>query len=232
MFELADSENDEPTRAEAQRDLASLRKEIDQFEVRTLLSGEYDAREALVTINAEAGGADAADFAQNLMRLYLRWAERHGYPVEVYDTSYAEEAGIKSATFPVKAPYAYGTLRVEQGTHRMALICKFNNPGRRQPPSPAWTWFRWWSRPITSRSTRTRSASTFTGPAGPAGRASTRPTRRCASPTCRPASSSSARTSAPDPEPCVRDVGAPGEAARTPPPGGGRRDGRAARRDD
>ncbi len=132
MFELADSENDEPTREEAARELAALRKEIDQLEVRTLLSGEYDAREALISINAQAGGADAADFAQNLQRMYLRWAERHGYPTEVYYTSYAEEAGIKSTTFAVHAPYAYGTLRGEHGTHRMVRISKYDNQGRRQ----------------------------------------------------------------------------------------------------
>ena len=100
--------------------------------MRTLLSGEYDAREALVTIRAEAGGVDAADFAEMLLRMYLRWAERHGYPTEVYDTSYAEEAGIKSATFKVSAPYAYGTLSVEQGTHRLVRISPFDNQGRRQ----------------------------------------------------------------------------------------------------
>src|SRR4029077_8796839 len=122
----------EATREEATRDLASLRREIDQLEVRTLLSGEYDAREALITINAQAGGADAADWAEGLRRIYLRWAERHGYPSEVYDTSYAEEAGIKSTTFAIKAPYAYGTLRGEHGTHRMVRISKYDNQGRRQ----------------------------------------------------------------------------------------------------
>jgi peptide chain release factor 2 len=132
MFELAASENDEPTREEAVRDLAKLRKEIDQLEIRTLLSGDYDAREALITINAQAGGADAADWAEGLRRIYLRWAERHGYSTEVYDTSYAEEAGIKSTTFAVKAPYAYGTLRGEHGTHRMVRISKYDNQGRRQ----------------------------------------------------------------------------------------------------
>ncbi|HEY5985553.1 MAG TPA: peptide chain release factor 2 [Streptosporangiaceae bacterium] len=132
MFELADSEDDEPTRDEAKRELTALRKEIDQLEVRTLLSGEYDSREALISINAQAGGADAADFAQNLQRMYLRWAERHGYPAEIYYTSYAEEAGIKSTTFAVKAPYAYGTLRGEHGTHRMVRISKYDNQGRRQ----------------------------------------------------------------------------------------------------
>jgi peptide chain release factor 2 len=132
LFDLAERENDEPTRGEAGRDLTGLRTEIDQLEVRTLLSGEYDAREALISINAQAGGADAADFAENLLRMYLRWAERHKYPTEVYDTSYAEEAGIKSTTFAVNAPYAYGTLRGEHGTHRMVRISKYDNQGRRQ----------------------------------------------------------------------------------------------------
>jgi len=132
LFDLAEGEDDAPTRDEAMRDLAALRNEIDGLEVRTLLSGEYDAREALISINAQAGGADAADFAENLMRMYLRWAERHKYPTEVYDTSYAEEAGIKSTTFAVNAPYAYGTLRGEHGTHRMVRISKYDNQGRRQ----------------------------------------------------------------------------------------------------
>jgi peptide chain release factor 2 len=132
LFDLAERENDAPTRDEAARELAALRSEIDQLEVRTLLSGEYDAREALISINAQAGGADAADFAENLMRMYLRWAERHKFPTEVFDTSYAEEAGIKSTTFAVNAPYAYGTLRGEHGTHRMVRISKYDNQGRRQ----------------------------------------------------------------------------------------------------
>ena len=130
-FELAEAEHDEPTREEAERDLVALRKEIDQLEIRTLLNGEYDNREALITINSQAGGADAEDFAGNLQRMYLRWAERHKYPAEVYDVSYGE-AGIKSTTFAVKAPYAYGTLRGEQGTHRMVRISKYDNQGRRQ----------------------------------------------------------------------------------------------------
>jgi peptide chain release factor 2 len=132
LFDLAEAENDEPTKDEATNELAGLRSEIDQLEVRTLLNGQYDSREALISINAQAGGADAADFAENLLRMYLRWAERHKYPTEVYDTSYAEEAGIKSTTFAVNAPYAYGTLRGEHGTHRMVRISKYDNQGRRQ----------------------------------------------------------------------------------------------------
>jgi len=81
---------------------ATLRKEIDQLEVRTLLSGEYDAREALITINAQAARADAADWAEGCGASTWRWAERHGYASEIYDTSYAEEAGIKSTTFAIK----------------------------------------------------------------------------------------------------------------------------------
>ena len=132
MFELAESENDEPTMQEALRELTAIKSQIDQLEIRTLLSGEYDSREALISINAQAGGADAADWAEGLQRIYLRWAERHGYPSEIYDTSYAEEAGIKSTTFAIKAPYAYGTLRGEHGTHRMVRISKYDNQGRRQ----------------------------------------------------------------------------------------------------
>jgi peptide chain release factor 2 len=132
LLELASEESDEETQGEAERELGTLRKEIEQLEVRTLMSGEYDSREALVTINSQAGGVDAADFAQMVQRMYLRWAERHGYPTEVYDTSYAEEAGLKSTTFTVKAPYAYGTLRGEHGTHRLVRISPYDNQGRRQ----------------------------------------------------------------------------------------------------
>jgi peptide chain release factor 2 len=132
LWDLGEEMDDLDSRTEAESEIAGLRKAMDELEVRTLLSGEYDAREALVTIRSEAGGVDAADFAEMLLRMYLRWAERHGYPVDVLDTSYAEEAGIKSATFQVKAPYAYGTLSVEQGTHRLVRISPFDNQGRRQ----------------------------------------------------------------------------------------------------
>jgi len=132
LWDLAEEMDDADSRTEVEGELAGLRKAIDELEVRTLLSGEYDAREALVTIRAEAGGVDAADFAEMLLRMYTRWAERHVYSVDVLDTSYAEEAGIKSATFQVHAPYAYGTLSVEQGTHRLVRISPFDNQGRRQ----------------------------------------------------------------------------------------------------
>ncbi|MFJ9734467.1 peptide chain release factor 2 [Streptomyces sp. NPDC101169] len=132
LFEMAEEEDDPDTRAEAEAELVLVRKALDEMEVRTLLSGEYDAREALVNIRAEAGGVDAADFAEKLQRMYMRWAEQRGYKTEVYETSYAEEAGIKSTTFAVQAPYAYGTLSVEQGTHRLVRISPYDNQGRRQ----------------------------------------------------------------------------------------------------
>ncbi|MBX6723704.1 MAG: PCRF domain-containing protein, partial [Dactylosporangium sp.] len=132
LLELAQAEHDRAALAEVGAEIAALQKAVGEMEVRTLLSGEYDAREALVTIRSGAGGVDAADFAEMLLRMYLRWAERHGYPTDVYDTSYAEEAGLKSATFAVKAPYAYGTLSVEAGTHRLVRISPFDNQGRRQ----------------------------------------------------------------------------------------------------
>ncbi|AKS35216.1 peptide chain release factor 2 [Mycolicibacterium goodii] len=132
LYELAAEEGGADEVAEADAELAKLREDIEAMEVRTLLSGEYDEREAVVTIRSGAGGVDAADWAEMLMRMYIRWAEKHDYPVETFDTSYAEEAGIKSATFAVHAPYAYGTLSVEQGTHRLVRISPFDNQSRRQ----------------------------------------------------------------------------------------------------
>ncbi|SEH89456.1 bacterial peptide chain release factor 2 (bRF-2) [Mycolicibacterium rutilum] len=135
LYELADEEEGAAAteaKGEADAELTKLREDIEAMEVRTLLSGEYDEREAVVTIRSGAGGVDAADWAEMLMRMYIRWAEQHDYPVEVFDTSYAEEAGIKSATFAVHAPFAYGTLSVEQGTHRLVRISPFDNQSRRQ----------------------------------------------------------------------------------------------------
>jgi peptide chain release factor 2 len=132
MIDLGTEEGDRATLADAEQEVDRLAAAIEALEVRTLLAGEYDERDALISIRSGAGGVDAADWAEMLMRMYLRWAERHKFPTEVYETSYAEEAGIKSATFKVMAPYAYGTLSVEQGTHRLVRISPFDNQGRRQ----------------------------------------------------------------------------------------------------
>ncbi|MFN8089598.1 MAG: peptide chain release factor 2 [Mycobacterium sp.] len=135
LYEMAEEEEGagrDEALADADAELKALQADVEAMEVRTLLSGEYDEREALVTIRSGAGGVDAADWAEMLMRMYIRWAEQHSYSVEVFDTSYAEEAGIKSATFAVHAPFAYGTLSVEQGTHRLVRISPFDNQSRRQ----------------------------------------------------------------------------------------------------
>ena len=135
MVELAEAEDEETAAellADAERECGEIRAKLEELEVLVLLSGEYDQREAVVTIRAGAGGVDAADFAEMLLRMYLRWAEKNGYPTKVLDTSYAEEAGLKSVTFEVNAPYAFGRLSVEAGTHRLVRISPFDNQGRRQ----------------------------------------------------------------------------------------------------
>ena len=129
MYELAEEEG-EP--ALVDDELSALEESIGSLEVQTMLSGEYDEREAVVNIRSGAGGVDAADWAEMLMRMYTRWAEKNGHKVEVYDISYAEEAGIKSATFVVRGEYMYGQLSVEQGAHRLVRISPFDNQGRRQ----------------------------------------------------------------------------------------------------
>ncbi|ALJ20012.1 peptide chain release factor 2 [Microbacterium sp. No. 7] len=132
LIELANEMEDADSIEEAKREIADLERVIGDLEVQTLLDGEYDERSAVVTIRSGAGGDDATDFAEMLLRMYLRWAERHKHPVKVMDTSYAEGAGIKSATFEVDAPYAFGTLSVEAGTHRLARISPFGSADKRQ----------------------------------------------------------------------------------------------------
>jgi peptide chain release factor 2 len=132
LYEMAAEEADEGTEAEAESELVALTKEIGSFEVRTLLSGEYDERQALVQISPGAGGVDSQDWALMLWRMYYRWAERHDYPLDVHEWQEAEEAGVKSVVFQVKTPYAYGTLAGEHGVHRLVRISPFDNQARRQ----------------------------------------------------------------------------------------------------
>jgi len=132
MVELANDENDAEAAAEARAELTSIQKTLGDLEVQTLLNGEFDDHPAIITIRAGAGGVDASDFAEMLMRMYLRWAEQHKFAATVLDTSYAEEAGIKSATIEIDAPYAFGTLSVEAGTHRLVRMSPFNSAGKRQ----------------------------------------------------------------------------------------------------
>ena len=132
LFEMAAEEADESTLDEAHGELDTLKREIASLEVRTLLSGDYDHRDALVQITPGAGGVDSQDWALMLWRMYSRWAERHGYGVDVLEWQEAEEAGVKSVVFQVKAPYAYGTLAGEHGVHRLVRISPFDNQARRQ----------------------------------------------------------------------------------------------------
>lgn len=119
----------------ADEERAELRAEIESMEVTTMLSGEYDQREAVVNIRSGAGGVDAADWAEMLMRMYTRWAEKSDHKVDIYDISYAEEAGIKSATFVVHGEYMYGTLSVEQGAHRLVRLSPFGSGGDKRQTS-------------------------------------------------------------------------------------------------
>ena len=129
---LGEEMMDADTIVEAKSGVKAIRRDLTDLEISTLLDGEYDERQAVVTIRSGAGGVDAADWASMLLRMYLRWAERHGYKTKVLNTSYGEEAGIKSATFQINEPYAYGKLSVEGGTHRLVRISPFDNQGRRQ----------------------------------------------------------------------------------------------------
>ena len=118
--------------SEAQSGLQQLRQGLDRWELERLLSGEYDKEGAVLSINAGAGGTDAQDWAQMLLRMYTRWAEDHDMTVTVDELSEGEEAGIKSATVEIEGRYAYGYLRNEKGTHRLVRISPFNANGKRQ----------------------------------------------------------------------------------------------------
>ena len=130
--ELYDLEPDDEMLAEAQTGLNQLRSELDRWELERLLSGEYDKEGVVLSINAGAGGTDAQDWAQMLLRMYTRWAEDHGMKVSVDELSEGEEAGIKSATIEIEGRYAYGYLRNEKGTHRLVRISPFNANDKRQ----------------------------------------------------------------------------------------------------
>ena len=131
-LELYDLEPDDEMLSEAQSGLKQLRQGLDRWELERLLSGEYDKEGAVLSINAGAGGTDAQDWAQMLLRMYTRWAEDHDMTVTVDELSEGEEAGIKSATVEIEGRYAYGYLRNEKGTHRLVRISPFNANGKRQ----------------------------------------------------------------------------------------------------
>ena len=131
LIEIAEEEGDEELLKEAENNLKEVEKELNELEVKKVLSGEYDKNNAIVTIHAGAGGTESCDWAEMLMRMYLRWAERKGFEVEILDLQENEEAGIKSATLLIKGPYAYGLLKSEHGTHRLVRISPFDANARR-----------------------------------------------------------------------------------------------------
>lgn len=132
IVELLELEADDALLAEAQTNLSNLNRELERWELQQLLSGPYDNQGAVLTINAGAGGTDAQDWAEMLLRMYTRWAETQGYKVHLAEISQGDEAGLKSATLEIEGRYAYGYLKAEKGTHRLVRISPFNANGKRQ----------------------------------------------------------------------------------------------------
>jgi peptide chain release factor 2 len=131
-LELLELEADESLLQEAQSNVTQLSQALDQWELQQLLSDTYDSEGAVLSLNAGAGGTDAQDWAEMLLRMYTRWAEAHGYKVQMAELSEGDEAGIKSATLEISGRYAYGYLKSEKGTHRLVRISPFNANGKRQ----------------------------------------------------------------------------------------------------
>jgi peptide chain release factor 2 len=132
VLELLEIEEDPALLSEAETNLKQLAHQLDQWELQQLLSGLYDKSGAVLTINAGAGGTDAQDWAEMLLRMYTRWAERRGYKVHLAEISEGDEAGLKSVTLEISGLYAYGYLKSEKGTHRLVRISPFNANGKRQ----------------------------------------------------------------------------------------------------
>jgi peptide chain release factor 2 len=196
LAELASMAEDPALSADLERELQELIAEVDKASLEAQLSGPYDERDAVLAISAGVGGTDAADWAQMLVRMYVRWAERHGFKAEIVETTPGEEAGIRSATLTVEGPYAYGYLKTERGTHRLVRISPFDFQKRRQtsfalvdPTPQVQDDAEIEIRPKSSRSIRTARPAR-------AGRTSTKRRQRYASRISRAASSCRARTNA------------------------------------
>lgn len=196
MMELAEEEDDESMAEDIKKEFASLKEDLESLRLQTLLTGEYDDCNCILTLHAGAGGTEAQDWTQMLYRMYTRYCEKMGFTVKVLDYLDGDEAGIKSVSFEVTGDYAYGYLKAERGVHRLVRISPFDSNARRHTsfasldvrPS-SWTTAR-------SRFATRICASTPTARPARAVSTSTVPTPPCASPTCPPASWCSARTSA------------------------------------
>jgi peptide chain release factor 2 len=132
LLDLAEEASDEDSAKEAAGQVTSVKRALDELEFKRMLSGELDAGGAIVQITAGAGGVDASDWAMMLMRMLIRYCERKGWKVDVLEETFAEEAGIKSASFTVAGDYAYGLLKAENGVHRLVRVSPFDANGRRQ----------------------------------------------------------------------------------------------------
>lgn len=132
LVELYDETEDETLIDELNADINKLEKVLEEFNIQKTLSDEYDDADSIMSINAGAGGTDAQDWAEMLLRMYLRWAEKRGYKTQLLDKTDGEEAGIKSVTFKVNGKYSYGFAKAEKGVHRLVRISPFNANGKRQ----------------------------------------------------------------------------------------------------
>ena len=187
LHELAREESDDSQEAEISEAVTALAASLDQLELRSLFTGEHDERDAVCTISAKDGGTDAQDFAEMLLRMYSRWAERRGFELEIDEVSEGQEAGILSANFVIHGRYAYGLMQAERGVHRLVRISPFDANARRQTSFVAVN-----AVPVARRRRRGRDRREGlahrrrTARRARVASTSTSPTRRCASPTCRP----------------------------------------------
>ena len=216
---MEDGSPDASLAAELEATTDASARRFDQLELQSLFSGEYDDRDAVAEVHAGAGGTDAQDWTEMLLRMYQRWAERRGFTVEVDEATPGQEAGLLSATFIVHGRFAYGLLAAERGVHRLVRMSPFDAQRRRQTSFASLDVVPFLTRsPTRSTSTRRTYASTPIAPRGPAASTSTRPTRPSASRTCRPEWSSPSRTSGANirtrPRPCRSSAAKLAERAR------------------
>ena len=197
LMEMAEAEGDEAMVDDAVAALAELAERAERDKVAALLAGEADANDTYIEVNAGAGGTESQDWAEMLQRMYTRWAERHGYKVELVDHHAGEQAGIKSATLMIKGENAYGYAKTESGVHRLVRISPYDSNARRHTSfSSVWVY------PVVDENIDIEvneselKIDTYRASGAGGQHVNTTDSARCGSPICRPASSSSARTSA------------------------------------
>ena len=194
---MAVEEGDEGAVSDVEAELQALEESLAQLEFRRMFSGEMDMNNAYLDIQAGSGGTEAQDWANILLRMYLRWADKRGFDATIIELSEGEVAGIKGATVHIKGEYAFGWLRTEIGVHRLVRKSPFDSGARRHTSFSAVFVSPRSTTRSRSRSTRPTCASTPTAPPVPVVSTSTPPTRRCVSPTYRPTPWWLARTNVP-----------------------------------